>query len=123
MTKNCVTPPELEDRQLLAWLDDREAHQETAIHLKMCPYCREKAEALDRLQKRLRSGLHRVNCPSSMELGEYHLRMLPASQMLVVAQHVRECPHCAREISELEGFLSDLAPELLLSLVMALSLI
>jgi hypothetical protein len=110
LSKNCVSPPELEDGQLLAYLDDREAHPATALHLKMCPYCRERAGALDRVQKRLRSRLYRLNCPDPMELGEYHLRMLPASQMLVVAQHVRECPHCAREVSELDGFLSDLAP-------------
>jgi hypothetical protein len=31
--------------------------------------------------------------------------------MLLIAQHVRECPHCTREIAELEGFfLGDLAP-------------
>jgi hypothetical protein len=31
--------------------------------------------------------------------------MLPASQMLVITQHVRECPHCASELAELESFL------------------
>jgi len=83
---------------------------ETVSHLERCAYCRGKAEALDRLQKRLTSRLYRLTCPTPVELGEYHLRMLPASQMLVVRQHLRECPHCAREVSELAGFLSDLAP-------------
>jgi hypothetical protein len=94
----------------LAYLDG-EADEETISHLKGCAYCRERAQALDRLQNRLTRQLYRLTCPSSIELGEYHLRMLPASQMLVIAQHVRECPHCAREIDQLEEFfLGDLQP-------------
>jgi hypothetical protein len=41
-----------------------------------------------------------------MELGDYHLGLLPAPQALVVAQHVRECPLCRREVAELEDFLA-----------------
>jgi len=110
LSTNCVFPPELEDWQILAYLDNREANQETAYHLEKCPYCRKKAEALERLQKRLTARLYRLTCPPSIELGEYHLRMLPAPQILDVAQHLRECPHCARELAQLEGFLSALVP-------------
>lgn len=109
MSTNCVFPPELDDKQLLIYLDGK-ADKETVSHLERCAYCRGKAEALERLQKRLTSRLYRITCPSPMDLGEYHLRMLPASQMLVVAQHLRQCPHCAREVFELAGFLSDMAP-------------
>jgi hypothetical protein len=109
LTTNCVFPPELNDKQLLAYLDG-EVNKETVSHLEGCAYCREKAETLDRFQKRLTSRLYRATCPPPIELGEYHLHMLSASRMLVVAQHVRECPHCAREVDQLEGFLSDLAP-------------
>jgi len=42
-----------------------------------------------------------------MELGDYHLGLLPASQLLVVAQHVRECPLCRREVAELKNFMDD----------------
>ena len=109
MTTNCVFPPELNDKQLLAYLDG-EVNKEIVSHLEGCAYCREKAETLDRFQRRLTSRLYRATCPPPIELGEYHLHMLPASRMLVVAQHLRECPHCAREIDQLEGFLSDFGP-------------
>jgi hypothetical protein len=106
----CVSPPELDDKQLLVYLDGG-VDKEVVSHLERCGYCFERANALARLQNRLTSRLYRINCPSSLELGEYQLRMLPASQMLVIGQHVRECPHCAREIAQLEEFfLSDLAP-------------
>jgi hypothetical protein len=109
LTQNCVFPPELDDKQLMAYLDG-EADEATRSHLKGCAHCREKAETLDRFQKRLISKLYRLTCPPSIQLGEYQLRMLPASQMLVIGQHLRECPYCAREVSELEGFLSDEVP-------------
>jgi hypothetical protein len=99
-----VFPPELDEKQLLLYLDG-EANKEILSHIERCAYCREKSETLDRLQKRLTTRLYRLTCPPTIELGEYHLRLLPASQMLVVAQHVRECPHCAREVSQLDDFL------------------
>lgn len=110
MSTNCVFPPELDDKQLLLYLDG-EADDETASHLKRCTYCRGKAETLGRLQKRLTTRLYRLTCPPPIELGEYHLRMLPASQMLVVGQHVRECSYCAHEIAQLEEFMSESEPQ------------
>lgn len=107
---NCISPPELETDQLLAYLDG-EADHGTISHLEHCEYCREKANVLARLQDHLTSRLYRITCPSSLELGEYHLRMLPAPQMLLVAQHVRECPHCTREVAALEEYLAELAPQ------------
>jgi len=106
---NCISPPELEADQLLTYLDG-EADQGTISHLEDCEYCREKANSLARLQDRLSSRLYRITCPSSLELGEYHLRILPPSQMLIVAQHVRECPHCGRELAGLEAYLAEPAP-------------
>ena len=111
MSTNCVFPPELDDKQLLAYLDDPKANRETALHLEKCSHCREKAEALDRLQKRMTSRLYRITCPSPIELGEYHLQMLPDPQKMVITQHLRECPHCAREVAELEEFMAEPAPQ------------
>ena len=106
---NCISPPELSDRQLLEFLDG-EAEPETTHHLGTCQYCRNKADALARLQNGLTARLYRITCPSPLELGEYHLQILPSSQMLVMAQHVRECPHCEAEVAQLENFLQDLTP-------------
>ena len=112
---NCISPPELSDRQLLEFLDG-EAEPEITHHLGICQYCRNKAGVLARLQNGLTARLYRITCPSPLELGEYHLqkydlRMLPSSQMLVIAQHVRECPHCEAEVAQLENFLKDLTED------------
>ena len=106
---NCVSPPELDDRQLLAY-SDGEADREVVTHLERCAYCLERANELARLQKRLTARLYRLTCPSPMDLGEYHLGLLPATQAVAVMQHLRECPHCQREVAQLENFLGELAP-------------
>jgi len=67
---------------------------------------------MDHIEQALTAQLYRITCPSSEELGEYHLHMLPAEQTTAVAQHLRTCPHCTRELAELETYLRDLAPEL-----------
>lgn len=110
MSTNCVLPPALDDTQLLAYLDEPQISQETAHHIEICQHCRLRAENLKRYQKRLTTELYRITCPSPMELGEYHLRTLTAPQRLVVAQHVRECPHCMQEISRLDEFLREFIP-------------
>ena len=106
---NCVSPPELDDKLLLACLDG-EADQEAVTHLQRCSYCREKARQLARLQDRLTARLFRLTCPSPTELGEYHLGLLASAQAATVARHLGECPHCAREVAQLKGYLRELAP-------------
>ena len=57
---------------------------------------------MDHIEQALTAQLYRITCPSSEELGEYHLHMLPAEQTTAVAQHLRTCPHCTRELAELK---------------------
>lgn len=110
MSTNCVFPPELDEKQLLEYLDDPDGDPETARHLAGCPYCKGRAASLERLQRRLTIRLYRASCPTPLELGEFHMRVTPAAQRLLIARHVSECPHCEREISELEEFLEEPAP-------------
>ncbi|MFP4394478.1 MAG: zf-HC2 domain-containing protein [Anaerolineales bacterium] len=49
----------------------------------------------------LQSHLYRHSCPAPEVLGLYQLNALSDEEKLVVAQHVRQCPHCQRELTEL----------------------
>ena len=106
----CVSPPELEDSALLAYLDG-EADPQVAAHLEHCAHCRERADRLARVQARLTAQLYRVACPSPQELGEYHLGVLPRDRAAAVSRHLAACPHCAREVEQLRGYLDILAPD------------
>jgi hypothetical protein len=106
---NCALPPALDEKQLLAHIDG-EAGRQVADHLAKCPYCRDRANELRRLQENLTARLYRLACPSSQELGDYHLGLLPVGRAAAVAGHLRECIHCTREISQLKDYLIEFAP-------------
>ena len=111
MSVTCVAPPQLDDRELLAYLDS-EANRQVAGHLEQCPFCRERAKRLARFQDRLTTQLYRSLCPAPTELGEYHLGILPYDQAAAVEQHLAECTHCSREHAQLKEYLAALAPDL-----------
>jgi hypothetical protein len=106
----CITSPALDDSQIMSYIEG-EADAVIVAHMKECAFCRERANRWTLLQNRLRKQLYRVACPTPMELGDYHLGFLPDPQKMIVAQHVRECPLCRREVAELEDFMDGLAPE------------
>lgn len=105
----CISPPELDDEQLLAHLDG-EADEQIEDHLAQCEHCRVRAEALNQAQKALTARLYRVDCPSPEELGEYQLGMLAAEQRTSMARHLMTCPHCRLEVEQIKIYLSELAP-------------
>lgn len=51
--------------------------------------------------KMLQALFYRRSCPPTEQLGLYQLNMVAPSQRLVIAKHLRECPHCQRELAEL----------------------
>jgi len=65
-----------------------------------------------RLSDRLSTRLFRIACPTSLAVGEYHLGLLDDDLASKIAQHLRECPHCAGEAAQLKAYLDDLAPSL-----------
>lgn len=67
---------------------------------------------MDFIEKNLSSNLYRITCPSSIVLGEYHLKMLPNEKTKAIQQHLVTCPHCSQELTQLKNYLSELAPEL-----------
>ena len=105
----CIKPPALTNEQLLTWIDGA-ATDEVAVHAQQCATCRHRANGLAHWQKQLATQLYRVECPSALELGEYHLALLPMERELVVEKHLTTCLHCAREIQTLQSYLTALAP-------------
>ena len=107
----CATPPQPDDTRLLSFLDG-EIDLTVQAHIEQCPHCRQRATQLAALQGRLLAGLYRAVCPTPDELGDYDLGLLPTDQALAVTQHLAECPHCTREIAQLQAFLTELSPRL-----------
>ena len=106
----CITSPALDNVGIAMYVDG-EADETVIAHIQQCPFCRERARQWTLLQNSLRNQSYRIDCPTPMELGEYHLGYLPDPQELVIAGHLRECLLCRREVAILEAFLSNLAPD------------
>ncbi len=103
----CITSPSITDERLLAFIDGV-ATAEVIAHVQQCSACQQRAQQLADLQNRLVTHLYRAECPSSLELGEYHLNLLPADRVSTIDLHLTTCLHCAREIQTLQTFLADL---------------
>jgi hypothetical protein len=67
---------------------------------------------MDFTERTLSSFLYRITCPSSSDLGEYHLQMLSDEQTEAIRQHLTTCPHCTRELAQLQSYLKEMAPDL-----------
>jgi hypothetical protein len=107
----CISSPALDNVEIAMYIDG-EADEAVIAHIQQCPFCSERARQWTLLQNRLRKQSYRVNCPTPMELGDYHLGLLPAAEALQVSAHLRECLLCKQEVAILEDFLTDLAPEI-----------
>lgn len=63
-------------------------------------------------QQALMKMLYRADCPPSLELGEYQLGLLDKIRHSAVAKHVNDCPHCAVELAQLQGFVTRINPQI-----------
>lgn len=54
---------------------------------------------MTKLDELLSAVFYRRSCPTAETLGAYYLGRLEAAERLEVALHMRECPHCARELA------------------------
>jgi hypothetical protein len=79
-------------------------------HIDQCVDCAAEVEQLRRASSLLSVRLFRAACPSSLDLGEYSLKLLPAERAASVASHVAACPHCTLELRQLHAFLAQPEP-------------
>jgi hypothetical protein len=97
MLVGCSYPPALSDLDLIAAVDG-EAVGDIVAHLRVCPFCAQRASEFAALQNLLRKQLYRVLCPSSDQLLALQQGWLDSSQTAQFENHVSSCPHCAADM-------------------------
>ena len=102
----CIAPHEISEEQLLAY-NDGEADDTSVEHIGRCPYCQEQARVIAANQSILRILFQRVECPDAHTLGECHLGLLSDDEQAVINDHLKSCPDCAKEVSDLEHYLQE----------------
>jgi len=61
---------------------------------------------MDLIETKLKSTLYRVDCPTDMELGEFELGLLDASnRAAAIATHSKSCPHCLAELVQIRHYM------------------
>ena len=61
--------------------------------------------------------LYRAFCPESMELDDYLTGELSPEGKSMIRAHLKECPHCRRELEQMQAFLRETRPNLELNLI------
>jgi hypothetical protein len=107
----CVAPPELDESQLIAFVDG-EAAASVREHLAQCLLCRGRAEDLARVSAGLLARLYRLDCPPVEDLGDLRLGALADDRRATIETHIVHCPHCRRELAQLDSYLDSLSAEL-----------
>jgi hypothetical protein len=100
VTETCIDPTEINEGDLMAYVDGT-ADQAVVQHVRRCPACARQAQELARLQATLTARLYRASCPTPDQLIAHQRGELRGNEKLTVAQHLRQCPHCARELAAL----------------------
>ncbi len=100
----CNNPPPLSEDQLSTVLDGV-ADQAVHTHLQHCLACSRRLTEAQQLEQMLQTRLKRWDCPSSQQLGEYHLRLMDHDEARAISQHLDYCVRCVEELQTLRTFL------------------
>lgn len=101
--------PQKSELALLKYLDG-EANPADARAIEASDELMERSHQLADEQKIWSRALYRIECPSSIKLGEYNLQLLPHSEKSEIKLHVSNCPHCTSELTDMKSFMGE-APQ------------
>ena len=101
MTVKCIAPDEIKEGDVVRFIEGT-APQPVRDHIARCPACAAEVKALAQVDRALRERLFRASCPSADALLGYVTRTLPTDERKRIARHIKECPHCAAEVRELQ---------------------
>ena len=107
-----MEPHNLTDGDLLAYLDG-DADPDIVQRIAQNAEAQVRLHELAQTHSQLDEILHQLPRPSTQELGEYHLGLLPEADAQAVAAYLQAHPHAAQQQDLLQEFLTaaDPAPE------------
>lgn len=100
MKLKCIQPDEIEDSDLVAYIDG-EALPATIAHIEACAFCQQEVNQLLRVDLLLREAAYRENCPEPDELWLYTNGMLYSEKVQTLSLHIEECRYCQQDVQQL----------------------
>ncbi|MGB0386978.1 MAG: anti-sigma factor family protein [Ardenticatenaceae bacterium] len=98
----CMNPVLVEDGDLMAYVDG-EADPWVREHVESCPACLGQVSELGQVTQGVLGLMYRASCPEPERLGQYHLKLLSAGELLMMDAHLRKCVHCTDDLALLVG--------------------
>ena len=102
MSEGCINPTAIHEGDLIAYVDGI-ARKAVTEHIHRCPACAREVGEFKVLQSVLAIKLYRHSCPEPDRLLAYRLGELEDEEILTVARHLDQCPHCARELGTIDS--------------------
>lgn len=99
----CIEPGAVTDDDLVAYAAG-ERPRRVRAHVQACAACAAAVARCVAIEDQLGQALFRFDCPTGLELGEYHLDLLAEGARRRVAAHLTRCPHCMAELATAQGF-------------------
>jgi len=87
-------------KQLISYIDSV-ADPTVREHINGCVDCQRRARELTRSQQRFAAKLTGDDCPNTMNLGEYHLRIMDSADHEALRKHVQGCASCLSRLNQL----------------------
>lgn len=100
MNAVCIAPNEIQEGDLLAYLDGA-APPGVAAHLARCAFCAAEAAGLAALDATLLAAHVRVACPAPDELLRYQAGLLSRAARRRLKQHLTTCAACQADLARL----------------------
>lgn len=106
MIFNCIAPQEINEDELLAYLDDpaslpKVIRQQLEAHLTQCAACTEHLAALRQTEQLFQVTLFRQSCPDLDSLLQYQAGFLSAAAYQSIQHHLATCIYCPQELAQL----------------------
>lgn len=100
--EKCINPAEIEDNDLLAYLEG-DASATISNHVANCRYCQREATALQEMDILLATAVANHACPDSDLLWQFATESLTETSS--EHSHIASCPHCQQEVVAIKNAL------------------
>ena len=102
------------DANLFAYLENN-ISSSAAVQIESSAELQARMNGISAEGREITALLFRHICPPADEIGDYHFGFLPKAEANRIATHLAICPHCSRELVQMQRFVGELptAPSLI----------
>lgn len=106
MANQNSSSPEIADHELLAYLYG-DADDELIKRIEQSEKYQQRGRVLARKMNILSGQLFRHECLSTQLLGDYYHGLASPSDLVIIQDHLLDCPYCAQELISLKSFIGE----------------